>query len=111
MSIDASDAQAYRRVAKGLRNPRRVRDVQLRIAFLTLSILLVLPLWLAYTLLRARFMLYAEALVVLTTAVLYILACDPLPPCARKVWEWGRRSAPAPAAPARVSDRRRTDAA
>lgn len=89
-SIEAADAQAYRRVAKGLRNPRRVRDAQLRIAFLTLSIVLVMPLWFSYTILRLRFMLYAEALVVLTTAVLYILACDPLPPCEGKVWLWRR---------------------
>ena len=92
-SIEAADAQAYQRVAKGLRNPRRVRDAQLRIAFLTLSIVLVMPVWFAYTILRVRFMLYAEALVVLTTAVLYILACDPLPPCEGKVRLWRRRSA------------------
>src|SRR3954463_2971569 len=49
-SIEASDAQAYQRVAKGVRNPRRIRDAQLRIAFLTISILLVMPLWFAYTL-------------------------------------------------------------
>jgi hypothetical protein len=93
-SIEASDAQAYRRVARGLRNPRRVRDAQLRIAFLTLSIVLVMPIWFAYTLLRARFILVSEALAVLTTAVLYILACDPLPPCQGKVWAWRRGSAP-----------------
>lgn len=89
-SIEAADAQAYRRVAKGLRNPRRVRDAQLRISFLTLSIVLVMPVWFAYTMLQVQFMLYAEALVVLTTAVLYILACDPLPPCEGKVWLWRR---------------------
>ena len=89
-SIDAADAQAYRRVAQGLRNPRRLRDAQLRIAFLTLSIVLVMPLWFSYTILRVRFMLYAEALVLLMTAVLYILACDPLPPCEKKVWLWRR---------------------
>src|ERR1041385_8497175 len=27
-SIEASDAQAYQRVARGVRNPRRLRDVQ-----------------------------------------------------------------------------------
>src|SRR6266567_2971586 len=37
-SIEASEAQTYRRVAKGLRNPRRIRDAPLRIAFLTLSV-------------------------------------------------------------------------
>ena len=104
-SIEASDAQAYRRVAKGLRNPRRVRDAQLRIAFLTLSIVLVMPLWFAYTLLHAQFILVAEALAVLTTAVLYLLACDPLPPCQGRVWEWRRGTAPARSAEARVSKR------
>lgn len=87
-SIEASDVQAYQRVAKGLRNPRRVRDAPLRIAFLTLSVLLVMPLWFAYTILRLQFILVAEALAVLTTIVLYLLACDPLPPCPGKVWAW-----------------------
>src|SRR5262245_26480147 len=46
--IEFAEAEAYRRVAKGLRNPRRIRDAQLRIAFLTLSIMLSYPLCLAY---------------------------------------------------------------
>src|SRR3954470_22407586 len=95
VSIDASETQAYRRVAKGLRNPRRIRDAQLRIAFLTLSVLLAGPLWLAYRVLGVRFMLLTEALVLLTTAILYLLACDPLPPCEGKVWEWMRTLVPA----------------
>src|SRR3954463_7365259 len=37
-SVEGAELEAYRRVAKGLRNPRRIRDAQLRIAFLTLSI-------------------------------------------------------------------------
>jgi len=94
-SIDASEAQAYRRVARGLRNPRRVRDAQLRIAFLTMSVLVAWPLWFAYVTLGLRFMLLTEALVVLTTAVLYLLACDPLPPCEGRVREWIRALAPA----------------
>jgi hypothetical protein len=94
-SIDASEAQAYGRVAKGLRNPRRIRDAQLRIAFLTLSVLVAWPLWFAYVALGLRFMLLTEALVVLTTAVLYLLACDPLPPCEGRVREWMRALAPA----------------
>lgn len=100
-SIDASDAEAYRRVSRGLRNPRRLRDAQLRIAFLTLSVLLGYPLWFAYVFLRLRFALLTEALVVLTTVVLYVLACDPLPPCAGKVRDWLR---------ARVSARRTSTA-
>ncbi|HUR34818.1 MAG TPA: hypothetical protein VM032_13545 [Vicinamibacterales bacterium] len=90
VSIEASELQAYKRVAKGLRNPRRIRDAQLRVAFLSLSVLLAAPLWLAYTALGVRFMLLTEALVVLTTAILYLLACDPLPPCEGRVLEWLR---------------------
>jgi len=98
MSIDASEIEAYRRVAKGLRNPRRVRDAQLRIAFLTLSIVLSAPLWVAYITLHLRFVLLTEALIVLTTVILYVLACDPLPPRAAGVKEWlrGMTTAPMP---------------
>lgn len=95
MSIEASETEAYRRVAKGLGNPRRIRDAQLRIAFLTLSIVLSYPLWFAYITLHLRFVLFAEALIILTTVVLYVLACDPLPPCAGRVREWLRGLAPA----------------
>jgi len=95
MSIEASENEAYRRLAKGLRNPRRIRDAQLRIAFLTLSIVLSYPLWFAYITLHLRFILLTEALIILTTVVLYVLACDPLPPCAGTVREWLRGMAPA----------------
>jgi hypothetical protein len=88
MSIDVAENQAYVRVAKGLRNPRRVRDAQLRIAFLTLSIVLSYPLWFAYITLHLKFILLMEALIGLTTAVLYVLACDPLPPCGARVRDW-----------------------
>jgi len=103
-SIEVAEAEAYRRAAKGLRNPRRIRDAQLRIAFLTLSMLLSYPLWLAYTTLRLRFALLTEALIILTTVVLYVLACDALPPCAGEVREWlralrSRRTEKVPAIP------------
>jgi hypothetical protein len=94
-SIELAETEAYRRVAKGLRNPRRIRDAQLRIAFLTLSIMLSYPLWLAYVTLRLRFALLTEALIVLTTVILYVLACDPLPPCVSSVREWMRGLIPA----------------
>ena len=94
VSIEASEAAAYRRVAKGLRNPRRIRDAQLRIAFLTLSVVLSYPLWFAYLVLRQRFILLTAALIILTTVVLYVLACDPLPPCVGKVREWLRGMVP-----------------
>ena len=91
--IEASENDAYRRVAKGLRNPRRVRDAQLRISFLTLSILVILlgpPAIFVLTTLRLKLVLTAYLLIVLTTVVLYVLACDPLPPCTGKVREWAR---------------------
>jgi hypothetical protein len=40
------------------------------------------------------------ALVVLTTVILYVLASDPLPPCASKVREWFRAMVPAQTADA-----------
>lgn len=95
VSIDVSETEAYRRVARGLRNPRRIRDAQLRIAFLTLSLVLSYPVWLAYITLHVRFVLLTEALIILTTVVLYVLACDPLPPCTSKVKVWLRGMAPA----------------
>jgi hypothetical protein len=95
VSIEASETAAYRRLAQGLRNPRRLRDAQLRIAFLTLSIVLSYPLWLAYVTLHQRLILLTEALIILTTVVLYVLACDPLPPCAGKVTAWLRGMVPA----------------
>lgn len=94
-SVELSESEAYRRVTKGLRNPRRIRDAQLRIAFLTLSILLAWPLWFAYVTLRVPFILLTDVLIILTTVVLYVLACDPLPPCAGRVKEWLRAMSPA----------------
>jgi hypothetical protein len=94
VSIEAYENDAYRRVAKGLRNPRRVRDASLRISFLTLSFVLLYPMLFAYTHLRVPMALLTYSLILLTTSVLYLLACDPLPPCAGKVLEWLRRSAP-----------------
>jgi hypothetical protein len=94
--IEASEESAYQRVAKGLRNPRRIRDALLRIPFLTLSIVLFYPVYLAVARpvllesvrLRADIVLLSYSLIVLTTVVLYLLACDPLPPCQGKVREW-----------------------
>lgn len=97
--IEAYENNAYRRVAKGLRNPRRVRDALLRIVFLTLSLLLFSPILFVYITLRIPTVLLSYSLIVLTTLVLYLLACDPLPPCAGKVAEWLRASAPSRAAP------------
>jgi hypothetical protein len=93
--IETSESAAYSRVARGFRNPRRVRDASLRIPFLTLSVLLCYPTLLVYSRLRIDVVLLSYSLIVLTTAVLYLLACDPLPPCTGKVRQWlrGRRLA------------------
>jgi hypothetical protein len=86
--IQAYENSAYERVAKGFRNPRRVRDALLRISFLTLSVMLFSPILFIYLSLRVPLALLSYSLVVLTTVVLYLLACDPLPPCTGKVREW-----------------------
>jgi hypothetical protein len=86
-SIEAYESSAFRRVAKGQRNPRRLRDALLRISFLTLAILLGYPAIFAYVSLHLQVLLLTYSLIVLTTAVLYLLACDPLPPAPAKVRE------------------------
>jgi hypothetical protein len=95
VSIDTAEADAYRRVAKGLRNPRRIRDAQLRISFLTLSVLLFYVLLFLYSNFRVPMALLSYPLVLLTTLLLYVLACDPLPPCAGKITVWVRGLIPA----------------
>lgn len=97
--VEAHENSAYRRVAKGFRNPRRVQDAPLRIPFLTLSIVLLYPIVLIYLNLRLLIALLSYSLVVLTTVVLYLMACDPLPPCAGKVTEWLRGMVPSRLAP------------
>jgi hypothetical protein len=86
--IESSEAAAYQRVAKGYRNPRRVRDAFLRISFLTMSVLLIAPIAFVYVNLHLTFFLLSYSLIVLTTVVLYLLACDPLPPCPAIVKQW-----------------------
>jgi hypothetical protein len=83
--IETFENNAFRRVLKGSRNPRRVRDALLRISFLFLSILLSYPvlfnpILFEYIKLDVQIPLLMYSLIVLTTAVLYLLACDPLPP-------------------------------
>lgn len=96
--VEAYENSAYRRVAKGLRNPRRIRDALLRIVFLTLSIVLAYPVAFVYVNLHIGVLLLSYSLVVLMTVVLYLLACDPLPPCTGWLSEWLRGSARSPAA-------------
>jgi hypothetical protein len=93
-SIEAFENSAYERVSKGVKNPRRVRDAMLRIAFLTLALVLWYPAVLAYVALGHRALLLSYPLIVLTTAVLYLVACDPLPPSEVKVHERVTAAAP-----------------
>src|SRR5437899_1720565 len=86
--MEEYENNAYRRVARGFRNPRRVRDILLRLSFLTLAVLLCYPILFVYVTLRVPIVLLSYSLIVLTTVLLYLLACDPLPPCAGKVREW-----------------------
>jgi hypothetical protein len=86
--LETYENSAFHRVAKGLRNPRRLRDALLRISFLTLSVVLSYPISLLYLYGHAAVLLLTYSLIVLTTVVLYVLACDPLPPCPGKVREW-----------------------
>jgi hypothetical protein len=96
--IETYENDAFHRVAKGLRNPRRVRDALLRTSFLTLSIVLFLPIAFVYISGRAPIVLLTYSLILLITVVLYVLACDPLPPCPGKLREWLRGSARSPVA-------------
>jgi hypothetical protein len=102
VSIESAENNAYQRVAKGVRNPRRLRDAQLRMSFLTLSVLMLYPTVFAYLILRNRLAFFSYSLIVssyslilLTTVLLYVMACDPLPPCTGKVREWLDASAAA----------------
>jgi hypothetical protein len=86
--VEEYEQGAYRRVAQGFANPRRVRDAVLRISFLILCVALCYPVLFAYRTLRMHIAVLPYSLVVLTTVVLYLLACDPLPPCAAKLKAW-----------------------
>lgn len=78
--LETYESSAFRRVASGARNPRRVRDALLRIPFLTLSLMLPVPAGFIYQRTGSALVLLGYSLVVLTTTILYLLACDPLPP-------------------------------
>jgi len=102
--IETYETAAYQRVAKGLRNPRRIRDALLRTSFLTLCLVLAYPVLFVYQNLRTlplqlkpnttNLVVLSYLLILLTTSVLYLLACDPLPPCVGKVREWMRGLSP-----------------
>lgn len=102
--IETHETYAYQRVAKGLRNPRRIRDAWLRISFLTFglvlavlmpSLLVALPPLRQYAALHFDIVLLGNSLILLTIVVLYLLACDPLPPCPGTVKEWLKGLVPA----------------
>lgn len=102
--IETYEMAAYQRVARGLRNPRRNRDALLRTSFLTLCLVLAYPVLFVYVNLSVppvqlkpdttNLVLLSYLLILLTTIVLYLLACDPLPPCAGKAREWMRGLSP-----------------
>ena len=110
--VETYENNAYRRVSRGLRNPRRVRDAPLRIAFLTFSLMLFFPVLFLYHYpqvlailnLGVSSFIVAHVLTVLTTVMLYLLACDPLPPCQGKVREWLHSLVPARRVPAAVPE-------
>jgi hypothetical protein len=119
-SIKTAESSAYARVAKGLRNPRRLRDAPLRISFLMMSVLMLYLVVFVYVLRRftpallpyrapvyIAFLSYS--LIALTTILLYVIACDPLPPCVGKVRVWLGGLAPQrlPAREAPIVDSRR----
>ena len=56
--------------------------------------MLFYPMLYMYFNLRVYIALLSYSLIVLTTVVLYLLACDPLPPCTGKVRDWLQGSAP-----------------
>ena len=93
--IETAEASSYLRAAQGFRNPRRLRDVLLRISFLTLSLMLSAPVAFVFVTdendARRHIVVLTYFLIVLTTVVLYLLACDPLPPCVGKIREWLRQ--------------------
>jgi hypothetical protein len=98
--VETYESSAFQRVMKGRRNPRRLRDVPLRMPFLTLSVLLLGPIVIVYQTTRSSVVPVGYSLVVLTTIVLYLLACDPLPPArgARREPLRSRASVRSPAA-------------
>jgi len=110
--VETYENSAYRRVSRGLRNPRRMRDAPLRIAFLTFSLMLFFPVLFLYQYpqvlailnLGVSSFILAHGLTVLTTVTLYLVACDPLPPCSGKVREWLRSLVPARRVSAAVAE-------
>ena len=62
-SIEAYENSTFKRVSKGVKNPRRVRDALLRIAFLTLALVLWYPAVLVYVELHQQVLLLSYPLI------------------------------------------------
>ena len=58
-----------------------------------MCLVLSYPVVVLYFTFRVHLALLLEPLVLLTTVVLYLLACDPLPPCASKLKAWFQKPA------------------
>jgi hypothetical protein len=86
-SIEAYENSAFRRVADGKRNPRRVRDALLRVSFLAMTLFFACLGVAVHVIFDIKILILTLPLLILTTGVLYLLACDPLPPKAVKVHE------------------------
>jgi hypothetical protein len=86
-SIEAYENSAFRRVASGKKNPRRVRDALLRVSFLAMTLFFACLGVAVHITFDIEILLLTLPLLILTTGVLYLLACDPLPPRAVKVRE------------------------
>ena len=112
VSVETYENNEFGRVSRGLRNPRRLRDAMLRIAFLTFSLMLFFPVLFVYRYpqvlailnLGVNSFIVAHGLTILTTVMLYLLACDPLPPCEGKALVWLRSLVPARRVPAAVPE-------
>ena len=64
-SIEAYESNTYKRVLKGMKNPRRVRDALLRVAFLTLALVFWYPAVLVYVELHQQVLLLSYPLILL----------------------------------------------
>jgi len=95
--IESYENNAFRRVANGMKNPRRVRDLLLRISFL--SLVLFYPVLFVVIDQRVdvglQVPLIGYSLIVMMTVILYLLACDPLPPARVRATEPLRQRVPA----------------
>jgi hypothetical protein len=74
------EAEAFRRLERGLGNDLRVNPIT---RFLRFAFLLCIPLWVA-----DLFFGVMSISLPLFLSIMYLEACDPLPPCRGKIREW-----------------------